>query len=60
MTNLIVSILVIAAVALAVGYLIRARRRGVTCVGCPSGGCGSCKSGSERSESCSCGCGKQP
>lgn len=55
MTNLIVSIAVIAVVALAVAYLIRAKRRGVTCVGCPSGSCHSCSGCREQSGSCGCG-----
>ena len=53
-------------VALALFYVIRAKKRGVKCIGCPSGGCncGSHKGGAEESGacsgscgSCSCGCG---
>ena len=46
MTDLII-IAVVAAILAVVGrYLYKAKKRGVKCVGCPSGGC-SC---------CGCGC----
>ena len=53
-------------VALALFYVIRAKKRGVKCIGCPSGGCGCGKSQdangacSGMCSSCSCGCGKTP
>ena len=49
----IILILVIALIlGLAVGYLWRAKKRGVKCVGCPDGGSCSGKCGG-----CNCGCG---
>ena len=51
MDSIAVIAIVVAIVALAVGYIIKAKKRGVKCVGCPSGGScsGSCGG------SCSCG-----
>ena len=45
MENMIVIILLLAIVALAVFYVIRTKKNGRKCIGCP-GGC----------EKCSCGC----
>ena len=44
MTDIIVIAAVVVIAALAVGYIIRAKRRGKKCIGCPSGGScsGSC------------------
>jgi len=47
MIDIIVIACVVAAVAAAAGYVYRSKKRGVKCIGCPSGGnCQSC-----------CGCG---
>lgn len=49
MTNLIAVIILVLIVALASGYIIRAKKRGVKCVGCPDaskccgGSCDGCK-----------------
>lgn len=50
MTDIIVIAIVAVILVLAVGYIIRAKKRGVKCIGCPAGGCGSCSSGG----GCSC------
>ena len=55
MTNFIVILIVIAIVGAAVAYIIREKKRGVKCIGCPaaatcpnSGKCmGNCNSGSD-------------
>ena len=54
MDSIAVIAIVCAIVALAVGYIIKAKKRGVKCVGCPDGGScgGSCGS-------CNCGCGSK-
>lgn len=45
MTNFVI-VAVIAVILGAAGrYLYRAKKRGVKCVGCPSGGCSSCGCG---------------
>ena len=46
MTNLILILILVAIVGGAVLYIYKSKKRGVKCVGCPSGGC----------SSCSCGC----
>lgn len=38
MTNMIVGIVILAVVTLAAGYLIRAKKKGAGCIGCPHGG----------------------
>ena len=38
MTNLIAFAVIAAIVGLAAGYVYKAKKRGVRCVGCPSGG----------------------
>lgn len=55
MANLIAVIVIVAILALAAGYVVRAKKRGAKCIGCPdsktcatgqgskcSGNCGSC------------------
>lgn len=37
MTDLIVIAVVLIILGLAAGYIVRAKRRGVKCIGCPSG-----------------------
>lgn len=52
MTDLIVIAIVLAIVAAAALYVIRAKKRGVKCVGCPAGK--SCSSGCANSSCGSC------
>lgn len=63
METLITAVVLLAIVGLATWYVIRARKRGVKCIGCPDGakcgsggGCGSCSGGC--SGNCS-SCGSQ-
>ena len=62
MTDLIVIAIVIVIVGSALGYIIRAKKRGVKCIGCPAGGnCTSCPSSGETAGNCcgqthTCGC----
>ncbi len=55
MDSIAVIAIVVAIVALAVGYIVKAKKRGVKCVGCPSGGSCSCSGGCSCGGSCSCG-----
>ena len=50
MENIIILVVVGLILALAVGYIIKAKKSGKKCIGCPDGGC-SCSSGG-----CGCGC----
>ncbi len=52
MENIIISVIIIAIVGLAALYIIRAKKKGQKCIGCPdsktcphakNGGCSSCK-----------------
>lgn len=47
MDTLIVSLILLVIIALSAGYVIRAKKRGRKCIGCPEGGCGCCSCGSE-------------
>lgn len=49
MVDFIVAVILLAIVGLAAGYVIRAKKKGRKCIGCPEGSCGG-KCGSE----CSC------
>lgn len=48
MENAVIIAVVLVIVALAGRYIYREKKRGVKCVGCPSGGCAGCSGG--------CGC----
>lgn len=55
MANLIVLIILILIIGAAIAYIVREKKRGARCVGCPDGGtcsgsCGGC------SENGGCGC----
>lgn len=52
MTDIIVLAIVLAIVAAAAIYVIRAKKKGVKCVGCPAGN--SCSTGCANSECGSC------
>lgn len=53
MENMIIIAILAAILGFVVWYLIRAKKRGQKCIGCPSGGC-NCSG--ESSNSCGCGC----
>ncbi len=55
MSNIIVGLIILIIVGAAVAYLIRAKKRGVKCVGCSESGC--CSSSKKKKESSDCGCG---
>lgn len=45
MTDLIIVLVLIGIVGAAVLYVIKARKKGVKCIGCPNGCNGNCESG---------------
>ncbi len=52
MVDLILVLMIAVAVGAAVLYLVKAKKSGAACIGCPSGGtCGQKKNGG-----CGCGC----
>ncbi|MBP3656784.1 MAG: FeoB-associated Cys-rich membrane protein [Clostridia bacterium] len=55
MTNLIATVLLLAIVGGAVAYIIRAKKNGAKCIGCPAGG--NCPH-SQKADGCGCGGGK--
>ena len=61
MTDLIVAVIIVIAVVLAVGYIIKQKKKGVKCIGCSSAGvcahknsgaCYSCDFSSEENACC--------
>ncbi len=57
MTDIIVIAIVVLAVGAALGYIIREKRRGARCIGCPHAG--SCHA-ARQEDAPGCGCGGQP
>ncbi len=55
MTNFIVVIVLLLIIGAAVMYIIKAKKRGVRCIGCPAGG--KCAHKNSKNSSCGCGCG---
>lgn len=53
-TDFIVLSVVLVIVGSAVAYIIKAKKNGTKCIGCPSGGCG-CSNKNEKS-GCCCTC----
>ncbi len=56
MTDIIVGIIILVIIGSAVGYIIKAKKSGVKCIGCPAGSECSKKS----CGGCSCGCQSDP
>ncbi len=54
MTDLVVIAIVAVIIAAALGYIIRAKKRGVKCIGCPAAAhCHSCSQGEKSACECS-------
>lgn len=61
MVDLIIVAVVLIIIGAAAAYIIKAKKSGVKCIGCPSGSscsgsCTSCSVDSEENATCSCGC----
>lgn len=52
MVNIVLAIILVIVIGTAAGYLIRAKKRGVTCIGCPSG-C-NCSHKHDQQSECNC------
>lgn len=53
MGNIIAVIVLLVIIGAAAGYVIKAKKSGRKCIGCPSSGC------SGKCGSCNCGCGEE-
>lgn len=52
--NVIAALIIAACLAAAITYMVRAKKRGVKCIGCSAGGC--CSGGNHKHEGeCCCG-----
>ena len=49
MKNLVIIIVLIIVLALSISYIVKAKKSGIKCIGCPSGG--------DCNGECGCGCG---
>ena len=49
MENIVIIAVLIAVISLSVGYIIKTKKRGAKCIGCPSG---------HECSKCNCGCGE--
>ena len=47
MENIILIVVIAAILGLAVWYVIRSKKKGQKCIGCPSGNCENCQCGKE-------------
>jgi len=60
MIDAIIAIIIAAIVGIAIAYIVRARKKGVKCIGCPAAGCCSAKRNEQTDSSenigCCCGC----
>ena len=54
MENVIIIAVLLLVLGGAVAYIVRAKKSGVKCIGCPAGGCCSGKCGEQAG--CGCGC----
>lgn len=55
MTDVIATLVLIVILGLAIGYIVRQKRRGAKCIGCPAGS-QACSSYGAPSKDCECGC----
>lgn len=56
MVDFIVVAILVVLVGSALAYIIRERKKGIKCVGCPAGGqCAACRHGADEGSSCGCG-----
>ncbi len=55
MADFIIALIVILIVGAAIAYIVKAKKSGAKCIGCPSGG--SCCSKNNSESGCDCGCG---
>lgn len=52
--NIILAVVIIAILALAITYIVKAKKNGQKCIGCPDSA--SCSAKADNSTSCCCGC----
>ena len=57
MADLIIAVVLLMIIGGAVAYIVKAKKNGAKCIGCPAGGNCSGKSNGQSDCSCSCGCG---
>lgn len=54
MTDIILTVVLLVIVGAAVCYIVRAKKKGAKCIGCPMGG--NCSAAGGSNSECSCGC----
>lgn len=56
MANLIAGLIVVVLLAAAITYIVKAKKKGVKCIGCPAAGECAHKNDVHESQGCGCGC----
>lgn len=54
MTDFIIGVVLVVAIGAAIGYIVKSKKRGVKCIGCPAAG--QCSNNHSKGKGCSCGC----
>ncbi|MBO5220762.1 MAG: FeoB-associated Cys-rich membrane protein [Clostridia bacterium] len=57
MGNIIATVIVVAILGAAIAYIVKAKKSGKKCIGCPDGCCTATKKEASCSGTCSCCCG---
>lgn len=52
MENIIIILILVVIVGLSIAYIMKAKKRGIKCIGCPNGG--NCAYKNEESSGCNC------
>jgi len=50
MTDMIVALVILGIISLAAWYVVKAKKSGKKCIGCPEGGCSACSCGCARAQ----------
>lgn len=56
MANIIATIIVVVLLAAAITYIVKAKKKGVKCIGCPDAGQCAHKNNVDEAQGCGCGC----
>lgn len=57
MADFVVVVVVVCVIGAAIVYIVKEKKRGAKCIGCPSGGqCGGCSNAEDLKVGCGCGC----
>ena len=55
MVNIVITVIIVAIIGAAILYIVKAKKNGAKCIGCPAGG--NCTHKQKKGTGCGCGCG---